>query len=134
MFACTTVHELTHLFVHYLSPYDAIVTPREISHLDYDQDVTLPGEGVLHAGESGRWPEAALFGGSLEYWMEHGQDVDQASRYVAYMSQNANISVQVGIPYIIDAGRVAYRIPLATIERVVQNHGKSSVNHRGRVS
>ncbi|OAQ63024.1 hypothetical protein VFPPC_08938 [Pochonia chlamydosporia 170] len=103
MFACATAHELAHLFVCYLSLGKDVHTPRRVVHLDYHQAVMVQGQRVI-VGESGRWLEAALYGGSLEYFRDVKQGPDQT-----------------GIAYILDANVVAYEIPLTTIKCFVEN-------------
>lgn len=80
MFAVATTHELTHLFVAYLAQgRDEIdsYTPPSVSYLNYtglrDQ------AGILLSGESGRWLESRLFGGSIEFYRDISDDHGQVS-------------------------------------------------------
>lgn len=66
MFACTTAHEMTHLFTCYLNQSSRRDSPFELSYLDYFQ---RSANGDL-AGESGRVLEAILFGGATEYYRQ----------------------------------------------------------------
>lgn len=79
MFAVATAHELCHAYVGYLAQGDSAIesyTPPEVSYLNYQ----VQHEGPLLenvSGESGRWFESQLFGGSLEFYRDpndnHGQ-------------------------------------------------------------
>ncbi|KAL2692444.1 hypothetical protein Neosp_002853 [[Neocosmospora] mangrovei] len=81
MFAVATAHELTHIFVAYLAQgRDEIesYTPPSVSYLNYtglrDQ------AGIPLSGESGRWLESRLFGGSIEFYRDISDDPGQVSR------------------------------------------------------
>ena len=82
-FALAVTHELTHCFVAYLaqgSDSEASYTPPQVSHLNYAGVQDQYGEAVV--GESGRWLENRLLGGSLEFYRDIQDD-----------------NGQVGIPY-----------------------------------
>ena len=83
LFGVATAHELCHAFVHYLSKYylPGDFTPPRVTHLDYglDPEVSV-NEGVKEKiGESGRWFENELFGGSLEFYRDPTDDDGQVS-------------------------------------------------------
>lgn len=79
MFAVATSHELCHAFSGYLSQNGQDIrsyTPPTVSHLNfagYDPD------GIADQGESGRWFENHLFGGSLEFYRDFNDDHGQVS-------------------------------------------------------
>lgn len=77
LFAAATAHELVHLFVHLLSggsDEDVSYTPPGTSHLNYGS----VRQGVTY-GESGRFFENLLFGGSLEFYYNPRDDNGQVS-------------------------------------------------------
>ena len=79
MFATATAHEMCHIFVGYLVQnilQGNVSTPPEITHLDYGihQGVDANGD---YMGESGRWFENKLFGGTLEFYRDSGDDNGQ---------------------------------------------------------
>ena len=78
LFGFTTAHELCHTFTCYLSKIYAPgkYTPPFVCHLDYKGEGDNPDEPV---GESGRWFENTLLGGSLEFYRDDGDDGDQVS-------------------------------------------------------
>lgn len=90
MFAVATAHELCHAFVGYLAQNsDAIesYTPPNVSFLNYQAHHA----GARSAnGESGRWFEAELFGGSLEFYRDPNDNHGQVS-----LSSPFSISTQV---------------------------------------
>ncbi|KAI0182198.1 hypothetical protein EV127DRAFT_355468, partial [Xylaria flabelliformis] len=92
--ACATAHEMTHLFTLYLSLYaDWPPTPKDITYHGYSQ-----GQG----GESGRWLEGVLYGGSLELYNERTEGPEQPGR-----------------PYILDRRNYYHRVdPRAVVEFV----------------
>ncbi|KAK7417278.1 hypothetical protein QQX98_004712 [Neonectria punicea] len=109
MFAVTTAHELTHLFVGYLAQgQDSIdsYTPPRVSYLNYaglrDQ------YGVPFSGESGRWLESRLFGGSIEFYRDVSDD-----------------NGQVGIPHVLDSSALARKIqPHCVLQLVTRLEGE----------
>ena len=69
MFATATAHEMCHIFVGYLSQnrrHGGRSTPPGITHLDYGRHQGADMYG-RYPGESGRWFENKLFGGTLEF-------------------------------------------------------------------
>lgn len=78
LFSAATAHELTHMFVHFLSGGsndDKSFTPPETTHLNYGG---VSEVGTL-VGESGRYFENLLFGGSLEFYCDTNDDDNQVS-------------------------------------------------------
>jgi len=87
-FGVATAHELVHCFTSYLAQGDTgenSLTPPQLSHLDYGRRVSF-GDGEegsqlaatqIPLGESGRWFENSLFGGSLEFYEDSNDDGDQ---------------------------------------------------------
>ncbi|KAJ3524582.1 hypothetical protein NM208_g12005 [Fusarium decemcellulare] len=105
MFAVTTAHELVHVFVAYLSQNSMNLlsyTPERVAHLNYgaphDED------NSLMRGESGRWFENFLFGGSIEFYRDRRDDHGQ-----------------VGIAHILDRNGLAYQIVPEFMRRMVQD-------------
>jgi hypothetical protein len=79
MFATATVHELCHIFLGYISQdgrNGRLSTPPRITHLDYGTHQAPDVDGVF-PGESGRWLENKLFGGTLEFYRDSGDDNGQ---------------------------------------------------------
>lgn len=78
MLAVATTHELTHVFVGYLAQgqddFDSY-TPRQVSYLNYSGLQRPDGQPLT--GESGRWLESRLFGGSIEFYRDISDDADQ---------------------------------------------------------
>lgn len=75
LFAAATAHELMHAFVALLGGVgDAphTYTPPGTTHLDY-------GDSTSNLGESGRYMENVLFGGSLEVYRDPNDDDNQVS-------------------------------------------------------
>jgi hypothetical protein len=73
LFAIATVHEMAHAFFGYLSHGSRngrFATPPPLSHLDYGPFLqTFDAMGTTwQKGESGRWLENVLFGGSVEFF------------------------------------------------------------------
>lgn len=77
MFSCVTLHELAHLFICYLSSGPDFNTPPGVSYLNYGPVNTLPNGTTVYVGESGRWLENALYGGSIEFFTEPAEGPDQ---------------------------------------------------------
>ena len=89
MFATATVHELCHIFVGYLGQscrHGNVSTPPEISHLDYARDQGVDENGD-YMGESGRWFENKLFGGTLEYYQDRSDDSGQVRSLDSHWSK-----------------------------------------------
>ncbi|KPM42476.1 hypothetical protein AK830_g4051 [Neonectria ditissima] len=107
MFGCATSHELCHSFVAYLSQNSADdfgYTPPNVSHLNYGETLRAQGSLRTRSGESGRWFENKLFGGSLEFYEDPRLD-----------------SGQVGVAYVLDEEDVAWKIKADAIVSLVQN-------------
>lgn len=80
LFAVATAHELMHAFVALLARASSDpdrYTPPETTHLNYG----TPPSAIdpLGAGESGRYMEKVLFGGSLEFYRDPKDDDEQVS-------------------------------------------------------
>ncbi|KAG5292539.1 hypothetical protein I7I48_04664 [Histoplasma ohiense] len=92
LFATTIVHEAgAHLFITYMTN-GRVNTPPQI---------TAPGFGTRLVGESGRFYELVLFGGTTEFYRDSQQDDRQA-----------------GVPHQIDADERAWRISPVFIDAV----------------
>jgi hypothetical protein len=94
MLAVATAHELTHCFVSYLAQgQDSIgsYTPPRVTFLNYTG--VEDENGDPQTGESGRWLENYLFGGSIEFYKDTADDGDQA-----------------GIPFILNSRSLATKI------------------------
>lgn len=85
LFAAATAHEMMHGFTTLLARASSTpekFTPPGTTHLDYG-DSPATGEGVpmnqVGAGESGRFMERFLFGGSLEFYRDTNDDDGQVS-------------------------------------------------------
>ncbi|KAF5630986.1 uncharacterized protein FTJAE_8066 [Fusarium tjaetaba] len=78
LLAVATAHELTHVFITYLAQGQDVIdsyTPPQVSYLNYvglTDDENLPV-----TGESGRWLESRLFGGSIEFYRDSSDDSGQ---------------------------------------------------------
>ncbi|QSS59085.1 hypothetical protein I7I51_08517 [Histoplasma capsulatum] len=97
LFATTIVHEAgAHLFITYMTN-GRVYTPPQI---------TAPGFGTRLVGESGRFYELVLFGGTIEFYRDSQQDDRQA-----------------GVPHQIDADERAWRISPVFINAVCR-YGK----------
>ncbi|KAH7120672.1 hypothetical protein EDB81DRAFT_700945 [Dactylonectria macrodidyma] len=111
MFAATAAHELCHAFVAYLSggrDTDYSYTPPTVSHLDLGY--TVPhGEEDQSTGESGRWFENALFGGSLEFYRNPQDDDRQASFSPGLSSNLPEVLTRIG------RDSLWFVFPLATV-------------------
>ncbi|KAI1323037.1 hypothetical protein F5Y16DRAFT_403905 [Xylariaceae sp. FL0255] len=92
--ACSTVHELAHLFTSYFSlGVDFPDTPRALTYRNYGQH---------GGGEAGRWLEYVFFGGSVEFYKRRSDGPEQA-----------------GVPYLIDPDGLYHRVhPDTVIEAV----------------
>jgi hypothetical protein len=80
LFAAPTAYELMHAFVALLAGASNTpdkYTPPETTHLNYGQPA-VPGRSI-GAGESGRFMERLLFGGSLEFYRDLNDDNGQVS-------------------------------------------------------
>ncbi|WAO85973.1 Hypothetical protein NCS54_00322700 [Fusarium falciforme] len=101
MFAIATAHELTHLFVGYLAQGQDTTqsyTPPTVSYLNY---------AGPSWGESGRWLESHLFGGSVEFYRDKSDDDGQA-----------------GIPYVLDSDALARKIQPTCVLQLVTSIGE----------
>ncbi|KAM0426359.1 hypothetical protein ACHAPT_008400 [Fusarium lateritium] len=115
MFAVATAHELTHLFVGYLAQGQDTIdsyTPPGVSYLNYagfrDQ------EGIPPSGESGRWLESCLFGGSIEFYRDISDDQGQA-----------------GIPRVLDSSALARKIqPNCVLQLVTRIEGEQATSNQ----
>lgn len=109
MFAVATLHELTHLFVAYLaqgSDDPNSYTPPDVSYLNY-VGLVDPQTNRPMTGESGRWIEGYLFGGSIEFYRDVSDDNGQA-----------------GIPHLLDGQALARKIhPDCILELVTRLQG-----------
>ncbi|KAL4729771.1 hypothetical protein ACLX1H_004198 [Fusarium chlamydosporum] len=79
MFATATAHEMCHIFVGYICQnglHARLATPPGITHLDYGNDQSYAARGLAQ-GESGRWFENKLFGGTLEFYKDSNDDDGQ---------------------------------------------------------
>ncbi|RSL56221.1 hypothetical protein CEP54_008975 [Fusarium duplospermum] len=99
-FAIATAHELTHLFVGYLAQGQDTTqsyTPPTLSYLNY---------AGPSWGESGRWLESRLFGGSIEFYRDVSDDDGQR---------------KAGIPYVLDSNALARKIQSDCVRQLVTN-------------
>ncbi|KAF5725080.1 hypothetical protein FMUND_174 [Fusarium mundagurra] len=114
MFAVATLHELTHLFVAYLaqgSDDPDSYTPPNVSYLNY-VGLIDPQTNRPMTGESGRWIECYLFGGSIEFYRDVSDD-----------------NGQTGIPHVLDAQALARKIhPDCILELVTRLQGNQGFN------
>ncbi|KAK4224908.1 hypothetical protein QBC38DRAFT_369900 [Podospora fimiseda] len=94
LFSVATTHELAHAFVAYLSGgRSGTITPPSVSFLDYGFQ-----QGGLNTGESGRWLENQLFGGSIEIYRDPTDD-----------------QWQCGLVHVLDNNAVARQVSMATM-------------------
>lgn len=125
MFAVATAHEICHAFLGYISQngvHGELSTPPNITHLDYGRP-----QNDEPAGESGRWFENALFGGSLEFYYDPTDDMGQVSvRMWFLMAQPlTKLEHQTGIPHLLDENEVAWKIrPQALLRCIEGNRGR----------
>ncbi|UNI24006.1 hypothetical protein JDV02_009787 [Purpureocillium takamizusanense] len=101
VFASATLHELAHFFLGYLSGNGRPYTPDQITHLGYGSKRGARGN-IIPGGESGRWLENMLYGGSIEFYADESQNTAQA-----------------GIPHLVDQQAVARQILPTTIHRFI---------------
>lgn len=81
MFGVATAHELCHAFIAFLAQnpdHEETLTPPRVSHLNFGTQGGRRGRSAV-GGESGRWFENALFGGSLEFYYDPRDDDGQVS-------------------------------------------------------
>lgn len=81
LFGVATAHELCHLFVTYLAggrQEAESYTPPRVSYLNYYGEVDANNQPVI--GESGRWVENRLFGGSIEFYRNVREDDNQVRK------------------------------------------------------
>ena len=104
LFGVATAHELCHTFSTYLSKYYSPdnFTPPSITHLNYrgaypgdtSSSITnLSGpdrDADIETGESGRWYENRLFGGSVEFYRDPDDDDGQV-RFALLQLANINV-------------------------------------------
>ncbi|KAI0544174.1 hypothetical protein F4679DRAFT_589726 [Xylaria curta] len=108
--ACATAYELTHLFTLYLSLYsDWPPTPKEITYHGYSQ-----GQG----GESGRWLEGVLYGGSLELYNERTEGPEQPGRPYILDRHNFyhHIDPRAVVEFVTDPRQYRFPFPLGKAE------------------
>lgn len=77
MFGVSAAHELCHAFVSYLgqnNPSTRSYTPPNVTYLNYGVQYS---DADGDSGESGRWFERRLFGGSLEFYRDNNDDHGQ---------------------------------------------------------
>ncbi|AEO71878.1 uncharacterized protein THITE_2124754 [Thermothielavioides terrestris NRRL 8126] len=135
MFGCATAHELCHAFVGYLAQGDSDdysrYTPPNVNYLNYAQG----NRGVweeddeqdrIQPGESGRWFERQLFGGSLEFYRDINDDEGQVRHRRGDGARPVNVltihhRVQTGIPHLVDDNGVSWRIDPDCIDQLVGN-------------
>jgi hypothetical protein len=84
IFATAAAHELCHTFVGYINRggyFGHLGTPPEASHLDYgfEPNQTQRSRGMRARGESGRYIEGILYGGSVEYFYDEREGEGQVS-------------------------------------------------------
>ncbi|KAJ6443841.1 hypothetical protein O9K51_02228 [Purpureocillium lavendulum] len=103
VFACATLHELAHLFLGYLSKGERPDTPDDITHLTYGDGRDARGNRIP-GGESGRWVENNLYGGAVEFYADEKQG-----------------SSQPGVPHLLDAQAVAYKVDPDVIDRFLMH-------------
>ncbi|EEU47009.1 uncharacterized protein NECHADRAFT_99717 [Fusarium vanettenii 77-13-4] len=104
MFGVSTAHELCHAFVSYLSqgsPSMLSYTPPNVSYLNYGVQYS---DTNAENGESGRWFERRLFGGSLEFYRDDTDDHGQ-----------------VGMLHVLDPNANAFRVNPAFIRQAVED-------------
>lgn len=83
LFSVSMAHELTHLFVAYLAKgndAERCFTPRSVSYANYQQPI---GDLGIMGGESGRFLEARLWGGAMEFYQDVKDDNEQVNRPIA---------------------------------------------------
>jgi hypothetical protein len=130
IFAITTVHELCHVFFGYISGngrFGEVGTPPEITHLDYGENSWIEEENEDLTGESGRWVENFLFGGSLEYILNERQAHGQVSQVDASSQWSpTNTRHQTGIPYLVDSNGLARRVDARSILLYVEGNRRET--------
>lgn len=96
LFAAATAHELMHAFVALLARASSDpdkFTPPQITHLNYGAPASTLYPGG--AGESGRYMEKVLFGGSLEFYRDPKDDDEQVSYHTLqlYLGEDQSCSL-----------------------------------------
>jgi hypothetical protein len=126
MFAMATAHELTHLFVGYLAQGESYkpgsYTPPNVSYLNYGQEGS---GGELPLGESGRFLESRLFGGSIEYYRDRqnfeDHEVKQSLIPSGLFRSNMLIHcMQFGVPHLLDQNAVSWKISSDSVKSLVE--------------
>lgn len=79
--------------------------------------ITVQGYGSRTVGESGRFLEAYLFGGTTEYYRAASQDMHQVCNSKSFGGYVIDRR-QTGIPYQIDHQNRAWRISSTTINEI----------------
>ena len=114
LFATTLVHEAGgHLLIAFLWK-GRLLTPSGVS---------APGYGTDRAGESGRWLELRLFGGTTEYYRDPSHDDQQVciSYYLFIETIGSELTVnQTGIPHQLDDAGEAWKLHPSTINQICQ--------------
>ncbi|KIH93159.1 hypothetical protein SPBR_02322 [Sporothrix brasiliensis 5110] len=106
IFGVAFFHESCHAFTTYLAGSDASSTPPAVTYLTYHETQSEDDdEGARNAtGESGRWAERQLLGGSLELY----RDVDDDN-------------VQPGVPFLLDDAATAWPVKSDAIHAFISN-------------
>lgn len=124
MFATATAHELCHAFYGYISQngkHGRDDTPPEITHLDYgvhqQDEADDPGAGK---GESGRWVENILFGGSLEFYRDTSEDNAQVRFKTSSKLGFELTERQTGVLHVLDSNEVAWKVHPKSILKFVE--------------
>jgi hypothetical protein len=130
LFAVATAHELTHVFVAYLAQGQDVIdsyTPPQVSYLNYTGLSDDTGRPIT--GESGRWLESRLFGGSIEFYRDSSDDSGQVCLKPIFLRMSYSLKrLQAGIPYILDSEGLARKIqPACILQLVTRVNGKSYV-------
>jgi len=118
LFAGTLLHEAGgHVLTIFLNN-GRVGTPAQVTVTGYGNQGTAEGE-------SGRWLELNLFGGTSEYYRDPNQGAGQVSNQrpscePLFSVATGLIMRKTGIPHQIDASGWAWRIDPDTINRVVQ--------------
>ncbi|KAM0205763.1 hypothetical protein ACHAQI_008762 [Fusarium lateritium] len=105
MFATATAHEMCHIFVGYINQngrHARNQTPELITHLDYARYQPTDIDGSK-SGESGRWFENKLFGGSIEFYYDRADD-----------------SAQPGVLHVLDSNEVAWKVKPQAILKFIE--------------
>jgi hypothetical protein len=126
MFACTTLHQLAHLFVCYLSLGNHPDQPPTVTYLNYGVGINPRTGKPRFTKESGRWLETELYGGAVVFYRDHQQGPGQVftnphwKRSLKFRDM-LTAHPQAGIPYIIDQRGIAWRIDPSAIAEFISN-------------